>query len=139
MFVRIIPLMFASLFLGAHFLRTGNIVFFMGSLLFPSLLMIKKRASLVAVQVFAYIGAFIWLTTTIVLVKERMVAGASWGRMGIILGFITFFTAFAGLLLNSETVKKHYPSKSESQNEDSRSRNVSYNKMVCAMEEDKEY
>jgi hypothetical protein len=62
------------------------------------------------VQSSAYAGAAVWLYTALQIVRERMMFGRPWGLAVIILGAVTLFTIFAGLVLNSRTMKDKYPS-----------------------------
>jgi hypothetical protein len=110
MILRIVPLLIASLLLSAHFLRGGSIGLVVVTLLVPLLLLIRKRWSLVVVQLSAYAAAAVWLYTTIDLVQERMMFARPWSVAVIILGSVTLFTIFAGLLLNSRLMKNKYPS-----------------------------
>ena len=97
------------LLLGAHFLRAGNVLLTVGCALVPLLLVIKARWSVNLVQLLTYIGAAIWVYTTIRICHRRLILGMPWGRAAIILGTVTLFTVFAGLLLNSAVVKEKYP------------------------------
>lgn len=109
-FPRLIPFMLASLILGAHFLRGGSTILVAVCVLFPLLLLIKKRWVLQLLQGFALVGALIWASAAYVLVQSRLEAGAPWMRMLLILGGVAVFTLWAGFLLRSETVQKRYPS-----------------------------
>jgi hypothetical protein len=102
--------MIACVLLAAHFFRAGNIGLVAASVLPALLLLIKKRWSFILVQVWAYAGAAVWLHTITNIVQERMMFGRPWKVAAIILGSVTLFTAFAGLLLNSRVVKDKYPS-----------------------------
>ena len=108
MVLRIIPLILASLLLGAHFLRGSSIILVGVSILAPLLLLIKKRWILLLIQGLAYVGALVWVHTTFVLVQQRMMVGAPWFRMFLILAGVTAFTLYAGYLLNSDVIKQHY-------------------------------
>ena len=80
------------------------------SVLVPLLLLIKKRWSLILVQLSAYAAAVVWVYTTIHLVQERMISARPWSGAVIILSIVALFSVFAGLLLNSRKVKERYPS-----------------------------
>jgi hypothetical protein len=108
MFVRVIPLLLTSLLLAAHFLRDGNLVLTLICVLIPLLLLIKKRWSWLVVQLFAYVGAVIWLYTTVAMVQQRIFWGMPWVRLVMILGGVALFTAWAGFLLNSSRIKEIY-------------------------------
>lgn len=94
--------------LGAHFLRTGSLGLTLVSVLFPLLFLIRKRWSLIAVQLSDYGGAAVWFYTAFTIIQERMILGRSWGASAIILGSVATFSIFAGLLLNSLAVKEKY-------------------------------
>ncbi|MBM4325799.1 MAG: hypothetical protein FJ118_01435 [Deltaproteobacteria bacterium] len=111
MVLRIIPLLIASLLLAAHFLRHGDIGFMAVCLLVPLILLIKKRWSLILVQLSAYAGAAVWVYTALQIIRERMMFGRPWGVAVVILGAVALFTIFAGLLLNSRNMKDRYPSR----------------------------
>ncbi len=108
MFTRIIPVIIAFLILGAHFLRGGYLILTVASILVPGLLLVRKRWILTLVQWLAYFGAAIWLYSASVLVQQRIMIGAPWVRMLIILFGVAVFTLFAGYLLTSDNIKKHY-------------------------------
>lgn len=108
MVLRLVPLLVAALLLGAHFLRVGNLGLMAVSVLVPFLLLIKRRWSLIVVQLLAYVGTVIWIQTTIMIVQERLARGMPWVRVVIILGVVALFTAWAGWLLNSAVVKENY-------------------------------
>ena len=108
MFLRIIPLILAFLLLGAHFLRSGNTILIVASVLAPCLLLVKKRWTLLLIQGLAYCGVLVWIHSTVVLVRQRIAIGAPWGRMLLILSGVALFTLWAGYLLNSDVVKRRY-------------------------------
>jgi hypothetical protein len=80
------------------------------SVLVPLLMLIRKRWSLILVQLSAYAAAVVWLSTATHLVQERMISAKPWSGAVIILGSVALFSVFAGLLLNSRKVKERYPS-----------------------------
>ncbi len=106
--VRIVIYVLACLLLGAHFLRQGNLIVTGLCLLAPCLLFIKKRWVLRLSQGVAYTSALVWLYTTYVLVRQRMMFDAPWLRMLLILLGVTALTALAGYLLSSDVVKRRY-------------------------------
>ena len=76
----------------------------------PLLLFVKRRWSWLAVQLFAYAGAAVWLYTTVTIVQQRIFWGMPWVRLVMILGGVVLFTIWAGYLLNAAPVKEKYPS-----------------------------
>jgi NADH:ubiquinone oxidoreductase subunit 6 (subunit J) len=102
------PLLLTALLLGAHFLRNGNLILTLFCLLAPLLLLIKKQWSWLMLQVLIYLGAFIWLNTTIAIIQQRILWGQPWDRVLLIMGTVILFTIWAGLLLNSQKIKPRY-------------------------------
>lgn len=109
MFFRILPVIISCLLLGAHFLRAMNVWLAVGYVLIPLLLLIKKRWSMIVVQLFTYIGAVIWVDTTIRIYQKRLLLGRPWVRAVVILGVVTMFTVFAGLILRTKKIREKYP------------------------------
>lgn len=109
MVLRVIPVIIAAVILAAHFLRAGNLIGMAACLLAPLLLLIQERWSLIVLQVLAYVGAGLWLTTILEILQQRLRLGLPWTRLVLILGGVALFTLIAGLLLNSAAVKEKYP------------------------------
>ena len=107
--LRIIPLIVSALLLAAHFLRQGNIWLVGLCLLILALLWIKKRWSLIVLQLFAYLGGLIWINTASTIIQQRLYLGEPWVRVAIILGVVASFSVLAGLLLNTAAVKERFP------------------------------
>ena len=108
MILRITLIVLAALLLAAHFLRAGNIALVVICLMAPLLLLIRQRWSLIVLQLLAYLGSAIWLSTLFRLVSERIILGRTWGGVVAILGTVTLVTILAGLLLNSPVIKARY-------------------------------
>jgi hypothetical protein len=108
--LRYLPIILAAVFLAAHFLRSYSLVPLMLCLVAPFLLLIKKRWSLVTLQLLTVPAALIWLITLYAIIQERIFEQRSWTASAIILGVVTLFTPWAGWLLNSARLKEHYPS-----------------------------
>jgi hypothetical protein len=107
--LRYIPIILAAVVMAAHFLRSYNILPMLLSLLAPFLLLIKKRWSLVTLQLLTIPAAFIWLLTLYGIIQQRIFEGRSWTASAIILGVVTVFTLWAAWLLNSPKIKEQYP------------------------------
>ena len=107
--LRYIPIIFAAVVLAAHFLRSYSLLPMVLCLLAPFLLLIKKRWSLLTLQLLTIPAALIWLFTLSGIIQQRIFEQRSWTASAIILGVVTLFTLWAGWLLNSGTVKERYP------------------------------
>lgn len=107
--LRFLPIILAAVLLAAHFLRSYSLLPMALSLLAPFLLLIKKRWSLVTLQLLTIPAAAIWMLTLSDIIQQRLFEQRSWTASAIILGVVTAFTLFAGWLLNSPKVKERYP------------------------------
>lgn len=107
--LRTIPIVLAAVLVAAHFLRSYSILPMLLSLLAPFFLLIKKRWSLVTLQLLTIPTAFIWLLTLSDIIQQRIFEGRSWTASSIILGVVTLFTLWAAWLLNSPEIKEQYP------------------------------
>lgn len=105
---KIIPFIITCVLIAAHFLRDGNSLMVIISLLFPLLLLIKKNWVLIVSQLFAYLGAGLWLGTTLQVASERITYDQDWIRMALILGAVAIFSGWSGLLLNHKKVMRNY-------------------------------
>lgn len=110
MILRVSLFVIADLLLAAHFLRQGSWPFTVLCALVPLLFLVRRRWSLIVLQVSAYIAASIWIVTTIALVQERLAFGRPWTAAVTILGTVAAITLLSGVLLNSQGIKVKYPS-----------------------------
>ena len=110
MALRIGLLIVAAALLGAHFYRAGSIPLAGLCLASPLLFLWRRRWSLVLLQLFSYAAAALWVDAAIRLVALRVEAGRPWIAAAVILGVVALFTLAAGLLLNSRSLSRHYPS-----------------------------
>lgn len=108
--LRVIPVILAAILLAAHFLRSYSLLPMTLCLLAPFLLLVRKRWSLLTIQLSTIPAALIWLLTLYGIIQQRIFEGRSWTASAIILGVVAAFTFFAGWLLNSPAIKEHYPS-----------------------------
>ena len=104
MILRIVLFVIAALLLGAHYFRAGNMLLVVICVAAPLLFCIRKRWSLIVLQVLAYGGALVWVDALIRLVGLREQNGQPWTAAAIILGGVAVFTVAAGLLLNSRAL-----------------------------------
>lgn len=107
--LRITLLVLAAILMAAHFMRSFSIVPMVICLAAPFLLLIKKRWSLLTVQVLTVLATVIWLFTLNDIIQQRIHEGRSWTASAIILGVVTSYTLLTGWLLNSPIVKEKYP------------------------------
>jgi len=106
--LRITLLALAAILIAAHFLRSFAIIPMLICLTAPFILLIKRRWSLITVQVLTIVAAAIWLNTLNGIVQQRVLEGRSWTASAIILGVVTGYTLLTGWLLNSPSIKEKY-------------------------------
>jgi len=109
MILRIVLCVIAALLLGAHFYRAGNFALVGLCVAAPFLFFLRKRGSLLALQLLAYAATATWLMAALRLVEMRQQMGRPWTVAALILGAVALFTLVSGLLLNSRTIKERYP------------------------------
>ncbi len=107
--VRVVLVIIAALLIAAHFLRAMDTPLVALSLAAPLLLLWRRRWSLIALQVLAYLAAWRWIETALGLIAMREQLGRPWTAAAIILGAVALFTALSGLLLNSRSMRERYP------------------------------
>lgn len=109
MLIRIVLYSLAALLMGAHFLRSGNMVFVLVCIAAPFGFFYRRRLSLMLLQAFAYGAAAIWLYTAWQLVETRLALGQKWTLAAAILGAVAIVSLLSGLLLNSRVMRARYP------------------------------
>jgi hypothetical protein len=107
--LRLILVILAAVLLAAHFLRSYSLLPMAICLLAPFLLLIRKRWSLVTLQLASIPAALIWLLTLYGIIQQRIFEGRSWTASAIIIGVVAAFTLFAGWLLNLSKLKDEFP------------------------------
>ncbi len=99
MALRLVPVALGSVVLGAHFLRTGNVVVAVLIALAPLVLLARRTWAARAVQGLLLLGAAEWVRTLVTIAGERQARGAPYLRMAVILGAVAIVTALGALLL----------------------------------------
>jgi len=103
-----IPIVLSLVVLGAHFMRYGDDIGVIGSLVMIGLLFLRRAWVARLIQVALVLGAFEWMYTLYELVQKRVAIGAPVTRMAFILGAVAAATAGAALLFQTKTMKKIY-------------------------------
>ena len=107
-FVWLIPVFMSLLLLAAHFLRYGNILFMVISLLAIPLLAIRKKWVVLLFRILLFLGTVEWVRTIWTLAAVRMEFGKPYLRMAIILGGVALFTFFSAFVFNSKRLKNRF-------------------------------
>lgn len=106
--LRFLPIILAAILLAAHFLRSFDLVPMLLCLLAPLLLLIRRRWSLLTLQLSTIPAALLWLLTLYGIIQQRIFEGRSWTASALILSVVAAFTLFAGWLLSSPQVKEKF-------------------------------
>jgi len=107
-FVRLLPVIFSTLIMAAHFSRAGNGILMILCLLLPFLLFIKKQWVARLFQVLLVLGSLVWIQSIVHYAKIRSSMGESWTRLAIILGIVALFTALSALVFESKSLKERF-------------------------------
>jgi hypothetical protein len=107
-FVRLLPVIFSTSIMAAHFSRAGNGFLMLMCLLLPFLLFVKKQWVARLFQVLLIIGGLIWIQSIVHYAKIRIAMGESWTRLAIILGVVALFTALSALVFQGKSLKERY-------------------------------
>ena len=90
------PPTICALVLGAHFLRSGNILLMSGALGLLPLIFLDRPWGKTAIRLVLGLGALEWLRTLMVLRASRIETGLPHLRMTVILGLVATLTALSG-------------------------------------------
>ena len=107
--MRYIPIILSCLILAAHHSRGGEPGLILLWVSLPFVLFAQRRWVDRAVQVMLLAGALEWILTIRTIVEVRQLVGLPYGRMVLILGAVTVFTALSGLLLETSGRKNRLP------------------------------
>ena len=102
------PVVLSLLVAGAHFLRYGNTIGVVVSLLLIGLLILRQAWVARLVQVGLVVAALEWAWTLYWLVQMRAAQGEPFMRMAIILGAVIAVTFCSALLFQTRTMKRIY-------------------------------
>jgi hypothetical protein len=103
-----VPVVLSLVILGAHFMRYGNSIGVLGSMVLIGLLIVRRPWVARLMQVVLIIGALEWLRTLYELAQARAAYGQSSTRMIVILGIVVAVTACSALLFQSPALKRIY-------------------------------
>ena len=107
--MRYIPIILSCLVLAAHHSRGGEPGLILLWVSLPFVLLAQRRWVDRAVQVMLLAGALEWILTIRTIVEVRQLVDLPYGRMVLILGAVTAFTALSGLLLETSGRKSRLP------------------------------
>jgi hypothetical protein len=103
-----VPVVLSLVILGAHFMRYGNSIGVVGSLLLVALLMVRRPWVARLMQIVLILGALEWVRTIYELAQVRAALGQPFTRMVVILGVVVAITFCSALLFQTPALKKIY-------------------------------
>ena len=103
-----LPIALSLVVLGAHFMRYGNTIGVIGSVVLIALLFIRRPWAARAMQVALVLAALEWLHTLYDLTQVRMALEQPFARMVVILGAVAAVTACSSLLFQLCPLKTIY-------------------------------
>ena len=107
-FVRLLPAIFSTILIAAHFSRAGMDVLAIGLLFLPFTFFIKKPYVLRAWQIFLTIAGLIWIKAGVDVLQLRLDTGQPWLRFVIIIGIIAAFNGFAAVWMENRKIKSFF-------------------------------
>ncbi len=102
------PAVLSLLVLGAHFLRGGQLVLVVLTLVLVGLLSVRRPWAARAAQVALLLGACEWVRTTAALLGRRMQEGEPWVRMVVILGAVALVCGLSALAFRAGPLRRRY-------------------------------
>ena len=106
--LRLLPVIFSILVLGAHYLRSGPFILVLLAILLPFLLFVKKTWVARLIQLVLILGSLEWVRTLFDLVAERQALGEPWTRLALIIGVVALITGFSALVFRASALKERY-------------------------------
>lgn len=106
--LRLFPVIFSMLLLGAHFYRGGHLLLAAGALLSLGLLCIRRPPAVWLMQALLGAGTAEWITTAVRLAIFRQSQGLPWQRLAVILGMVALFTLLSTLIFRTAALKERY-------------------------------
>lgn len=103
-----LPVFISLLLIAAHLQRAGYSALAVGCLAVSGLLYFTHPFSVRAIQLILMLAVVEWSRTLLYLVNLRIEAGMDWGRLALILGVVTIFTACSLLVFKSTGIRRKY-------------------------------
>ena len=107
-FFQLVPVILSSLFIGAHFLRAGNLVLVAISVVLPCCLFIRHPLTARLMQLALLLSTIEWVHVGLILTSSRSDAGLPWGRLAIILGAVALLSFASIFVFYAKALKDRY-------------------------------
>lgn len=106
--LRLLPVVFSLLLLGAHFSRHNLNFLILLPLALLGLLFLREPWVARLVQWILVLASLEWLRTAVVLALQRQQQGIAWGRSAVILGAVCIFTLASVLVFRGAGLRARY-------------------------------
>ena len=106
--VRLLPVIFSFLLLGAHFYRSGQVILTGLCVAILFLLFLRKHWIPVVFQILLALAALEWLRTLYAFAAMRIAWNEPWTRLAVILGGVALFTLLSGLVFSNRKLRSFY-------------------------------
>ncbi len=107
-FVRLLPAIFSTLLIAAHFSRAGMNALAIVLLFLPFTFFIKKPYVLRVWQFFLTVAGLIWIKVGVEMLQLRIATEQPWLRLVIIIGTIAAFNGFAAVWMENKRIKSFF-------------------------------
>jgi hypothetical protein len=112
--VLLVPVVLSLAVLGAHFLRYGNWIGVIGSLVLIALLFVRRPWVARLMQAVLVLGTLEWIRTLHALMTVRAAHDLPFARMAVILGVVAAVSLCSALLFQAPALKRRYRLKGRS-------------------------
>jgi len=106
--LRLLPVIFSFLLLGAHYYRAGLLPLTIGCIAVLALLALRRWWVPPVMQALLVLGALEWLRILYVLASMRIAMDQEWLRMALILGGVAAFTGLSALVFRLPVLRRRY-------------------------------
>jgi hypothetical protein len=103
-----LPIIASFLLIGAHFLRASHLLLVSLSLIFPFLLLVRRRWAARTIQLALVCAALEWGRTLIEIWREGVAFGEPYLRLMLFLGAVIALTLGSALIFHSPAMNRRY-------------------------------
>jgi polyferredoxin len=112
-FIKLLPVIFSYLIVAAHYSRGGNPHMTYAMLMFPLILLIRKKWVTYVSTLFLFFTGFVWFETTYKFVQIRQSMGMPYLRLMAILGTVAVMSMVSSLVFKVKSLQERYKNNEE--------------------------
>lgn len=106
--LQLLPVILSLLLLAAHFMRYGQTILVVLSVVMIGLLVVRRPWAARILQVVLLLACAEWIRTLVILAGIRAEHGQSAGRMVVILAVVALITAASALVFRRRRASAHF-------------------------------